>query len=222
MRALRAWAFPAVSAVLAVLMVLLTGTAAAAPPTRTEALAALALPDRATRLAALDRLSEVGTMADTERVVGVLHDDDPFVRHAAVAALWQIWGRSGDAAIDRLYARGMAQAEAGDLRAALATFDEIVRRKPAFAEGWNKRATMRFLLGQNEASLRDCDEVLKRNPAHFGALSGAGQIHLQLGHAREALAFFRRAVAVNPDLEGPAQMIPILEEHLNEEDSRRT
>jgi tetratricopeptide (TPR) repeat protein len=215
MRALRHWTWLLLAALLA-------GPLAAAPPTRAEALAALAQPDVVTRLLALERLAEVGTMADTERLVVVLHDDEPRVRQAATIALWQIWGRSGDAAIDRAFGRGVQQMEAGDLRAALATFDEIVRRKPAFAEGWNKRATVRFLLGQNEASLRDCDEVLKRNPAHFGALSGAGQIHLQLGHAREALAFFKRAVAVNPDLEGPAQMIPILEEHLREQDSRRT
>ena len=215
MRALRLWAW-------AFLAAMLTGSAAAAPPTHAQALAALAHPDVVTRLLALERLSEIGTMADTERLVGVLHDDEPRVRQAATIALWQIWSRSGDAAIDRVFARGVAQMEAGDLRAALGTFDEVVHRKPAFAEGWNKRATVRFLLGQNEASLRDCDEVLKRNPAHFGALSGAGQIHLQLGHAREALAFFRRAVAVNPGLEGPAHMIPILEEHLREEDSRRT
>jgi tetratricopeptide (TPR) repeat protein len=105
---------------------------------------------------------------------------------------------------------------------ALATFSEIVRRKPDFAEGWNKRATLYFLLGQNEQSLRDCDEVLRRNPNHFGALSGAGQIHLQMGDLRAALGFFRRAVEVNPNLGGPARMIPILEQHLRHEDRNVT
>ena len=105
---------------------------------------------------------------------------------------------------------------------ALATFNEVVRRKPTFAEGWNKRATIYFLLGENEKSLKDCEEVFKRNPNHFGALSGAGQIHLQLGNLRRALEFFRRAVEVNPNLDGPAQMIPMLVQQLRDDDRNRT
>ena len=111
------------------------------------------------------------------------------------------------------------QAEA--LGEALATFSEIIRLKPAFAEGWNKRATIYFLLGENEKSLRDCDEVFKRNPHHFGALSGAAQIHLQLGHTRRALELFRRAIEVNPNLAGAAQMIPLLEQQLKDENKNR-
>ena len=56
--------------------------------------------------------------------------------------------------------------------------------------------------------------MLKRNPNHFGALSGAGQIHLQLGHPEQALAFFKRAYQVNPNLENLEEVIQMLEEHL--------
>ena len=63
--------------------------------------------------------------------------------------------------------------------------------------------------------------MFKRNPHHFGALSGAGQIHLQLGNMRRALELFRRAVEVNPNLQGPAQMIPLLEQHLQDDDRNR-
>ena len=89
-----------------------------------------------------------------------------------------------------------------------------MKRQPGFAEGWNKRATLQFLLGHNEQSLHDCDEVLKRNPRHFGALSGAGQIHLQLGHLELALAFFKRALAINPNLDGLAPAVQQLEQRL--------
>ena len=201
---------------------LLAGALQAAPLTRAQALAALAQTDASLRLAAVGRLAEIGAKADADRLVEQLRDDDDAVRESSARAIWQIWSRSGDAAIDKLFARGLVQMQGSELDAALATFSEIVRRKPAFAEGWNKRATLYFLLGQNEKSLRDCAEVLKRNPNHFGALSGAGQIHLQLGHAREALGFFRRAVEVNPNLNGPAQMIPILEQHLLDKDRNTT
>jgi tetratricopeptide (TPR) repeat protein len=113
--------------------------------------------------------------------------------------------------------QGVEQMQADALDSALSTFSAIVRLKPDFAEGWNKRATIYFMLGQNEQSLKDCDEVLKRNPKHFGALAGAGQIHLQLGHPEQALEFFRRAVAINPNLQGPAEMIPMLEHYLRME-----
>ena len=197
---------------------LLAGALQAAPLTRAQALAALTQPEAAARLSAVGRLAEIGMKADADKLFEQMRDDDERVRESASAAIWQIWSRSGDAAVDKLFSRGLAQMQGADLIAALATFSEIVRRRPDFAEGWNKRATLYFLLGQNDKSLRDCGEVLKRNPKHFGALSGAGQIHLQLGHAREALGFFRRAVEFNPNLDGPAQMIPILEQHLMEKD----
>ena len=215
MRRLRLW-------ILALATALLAFAAQAAPLTRAQALKALEQPDTAARLAGIERLAEVGRMEDVDRVLARLDDPDPRVRDLAAAATWQIWSRSGDPAIDKLFARGMEQMEAAAMEDALATFSVIVKRKPAFAEGWNKRATIHFLLGHFEESLKDCDEVFKRNPKHFGALSGAGQIHLQLGHPELALDFFRRAVAVNPNLEGAAAMIPVLEELLRGQQPQRT
>ena len=194
----------------------------AAPPTRVEALKALEQADAAARRGAVERLAEVGRMEDVDRLLARLDDADPAVRELAAAATWQIWSRSGDPAVDKLFARGMAQMEAAALEDALATFTAIVKKKPAFAEGWNKRATILFLLGRFEESLKDCDQVLKRNPKHFGALSGAGQIHLQLGNAERALDYFRRARAVNPNLRGAAEIVPVLEEMLRQEGPQRT
>lgn len=212
MRARRLWGCVLVA-------LLLSGASVAAPWTRAQALDAVAQPDPAARLAAVDRLAEIGLMVDAGRVIERLGDTDPRVRVAAQGAIWRIWSRSEDPQIDKLFAQGVEQMQRSALDDALTTFNEIVRRKPDFAEGWNKRATIYFLLGQNETSplgksLQDCDEVFKRNPQHFGALSGAGQIHLQLGHPRRALEYFRQAVQVNPNLDGPAQMIPLLEQHL--------
>ena len=210
------------AALVAALVALAAVGAQAAPPTRAEALRALELPDAAARRGAIERLAEVGRMDDVDRLLARLDDADPTVRELAAAATWQIWSRSGDPAVDKLFARGMAQMEAAALEDALATFSAIVKKKPAFAEGWNKRATILFLLGRFEESLKDCDQVLKRNPKHFGALSGAGQIHLQLGNAERALDYFRRALAVNPNLRGAAEIVPVLEEMLRQEGPQRT
>lgn len=201
---------------------LFANVALAATLTRAQALAALSQPDPMVRFVGVQRLAEIGLMGDAQRVLGRLADADSRVRISAATAVWQIWSRSGNAEIDKLHARGVEQMQASALDDALATFDEVVRRKPAFAEGWNKRATVYFLLGENEKSLRDCDEVFKRNPDHFGALAGAGQIHLRLGNPRLALEYFRRAVKINPNLDGPAQMIPLLESQLRDVDRNRT
>jgi tetratricopeptide (TPR) repeat protein len=188
--------------------------ARAADLTREQALHALQQPEPRARLAGVARLAEIGRMPDADKLVPSLRDAQPEVRETAQQAMWRIWSRSGDPAIDRLFARGLQHMQDSDLDRALAVFDDIVKRKPAFAEGWNKRATLYFLLGEHEKSLKDCDETLKRNPNHFGALSGAGQIHLQLGHPEQALALFKRAFELNPNLENLEAVIEMLEQHL--------
>jgi tetratricopeptide (TPR) repeat protein len=193
----------------------------AAPLTRNEALHSLEHPQASARRAGVERLAAVGTMADADRLVPRLADDEAQVREAAEAALWQIWSRSGDGAIDALYWRGVQQMQDGRLSAARSTFSEIIRRKPAFAEGWNKRATVLYLLGEYELSLKDCDEVLKRNRNHFGALSGIGQIQAALGRFELARDAFERALQINPNLPGAAQALRQLEQLL-EQGRRRT
>jgi tetratricopeptide (TPR) repeat protein len=122
------------------------------------------------------------------------------VRAYAEQALWMLWSRSGDEAVDRLLERGIDEMHSGRHAEAIATFSEVIRRKPAFAEGWNKRATALYLAGEYQRSLADCAEVIKRNPRHFGALSGAGLVSLELEQERQALDWFRRALEVNPNM----------------------
>ena len=70
----------------------------------------------------------------------------------------------------------------GDLENADSAFSEIVKLEPEYVEGWNKRATLKFLLGDFSGSLNDIQEVLKRQPRHFGAISGSGLIHMHNGN----------------------------------------
>jgi tetratricopeptide (TPR) repeat protein len=88
-----------------------------------------------------------------------------------------------------------------DYKAALADFTKMIGIAPDFAEGWNKRATLRFVVKDYEGSIADCGETLARNPNHFGALSGQGLCHMALGQHREAADLFRRTLAVHPHLE---------------------
>jgi tetratricopeptide (TPR) repeat protein len=197
---------------LAVALAAARPTAAAPPMTRAFALSELASADASRRIAAHQALAALGTMADAPRVAERLRLGDEAEHEAAEAALWAIWSRSGDAGIDQLLTRGARLMSEGEFGPALALFDEVVRLRPAFAEGWNKRATVLFLLGRNAESLRDCAEVLARNPLHFGALSGMAQIHIRLGDAEAALKAYARALQVNPRLAGGAQNLRLLEE----------
>ena len=93
-------------------------------------------------------------------------------------------------------------------------FTEMVEKKPEFAEGWNKRATVRYLARNFEGSIADIDKTLALEPRHFGALSGLGLVYLAMGNEAKALAAFKRALAVHPHLPGTADKIEELEERL--------
>jgi tetratricopeptide (TPR) repeat protein len=187
--------------VLALLALLTLATPVAAAP-RDEALRALGdAGNPEARRHALRTLAATGTMDDVPRIAQALRDPDRAVRTAAEAAMWEVWSRSGDAEIDRQFGDGVLHMSEGRWHDAVVVFSAIIARKPEFAEAWNKRATVYYLMGEYEKSLADCDEVVKRNPSHFGALSGYGQIYLKLDQPEKALDYFERALAVNPNME---------------------
>ena len=178
---------------------------------RDDALGALASEDAQQRAEALAWIAEHGTQADSVLLERRLTDDDPYVRNVAEQSLWLLWSHSGDTAVDALLAKGIEQMQAQQLEEAIDTFSEVIRRRPAFAEGWNKRATALFLAGELRKSLADCDEVMKRNPHHFGALAGYGQIYFQLEQYDKAIDYWKRALQVNPNMDGVEFNIGIAE-----------
>ncbi|HET7867282.1 MAG TPA: tetratricopeptide repeat protein [Burkholderiaceae bacterium] len=181
-----------------------------------QALKALEGPVQAIRIAGIERLGEIGTMSDADQLVAQLADADDDLREQVTSAMWQIWSRSGDPEIDALDRHGVEQMKASQLSEAVATFSEVIRRKPAFAEGWNKRATVYFMMGKSDLSLKDCIEALKLNHNHFGALSGAAQIYVNLGRLERALEYYERALTVHPGLPGAAEAVRMLEQQIQE------
>jgi len=184
----------------------------APPKSRAEALAALKNADTATRAEAVVWIANRGSMADAPLLHERLRDESAFVRSFAEQGLWLLWTRSGDAQIDGLMAQATEEMQAARYGEAIKLLNQVVEKKPAFAEGWNRRATVYYLAGELQRSIADCDEVLKRNPGHFGALSGLGQIYLQLDDEESALKWFRRALEVNPNMVGVEINIRMLEE----------
>lgn len=182
--------------------------------TRKLALVQLQSADAQTRIAACNLLAQTGRQDDLALLQARLFDDDQEVRATAEAAIWSIWSHSGDAAADHLFQAGLEQMRGGDLAAAVEIFGRVIAMRPQFTEAWNKRATLYFLLGEYDLSLKDCDEVLRRNPQHFGVLAGYGQIYLRKGDLPRALEYFEQALAINPNMAGVRDSIEALREIL--------
>ena len=210
----------AASAIVVIAMTALAQSGADA--LRSKALAALESTAATERAEAAAWVAMNGQPADDRVLLPRLFDDDGTVREIAEQGLWVLWSRSGDQQIDALLARGIEEMHSGRLDDAIATFSGIVRDKPRFAEGWNKRATALFLAGELRKSLADCDEVLKRNPSHFGALAGYGQIYFQMEAYDKAILYWRRALAVNPNMRTLAANIRDAEERLAASKRQRT
>ncbi len=128
--------------------------------------------------------------------------------------IWRIWRETEDAQASRMLARGIAAMSARKYDEALAAFDEVVRLVPDFAEGWNKRATVRYLMDDYDASIEDIFETLRREPRHFGATSGLGLIYMQQGKEKLALGAFVKALTLNPHLDDARLYIRTLKRKL--------
>jgi len=184
------------------------------PKSRDEALRALKSSDAAKRAEAVVWIANLGGEADAALLQERLRDESLFVRGYAERGLWLLWGRSGDAQVDALMAQGTEAQQAGDYGQAVQIYSRVISLRPDFAEGWNRRATVYFLAGDFQRSIADCDEVLKRNPAHFGALAGLGQIYLELDRPTDALRWLQRALQANPNMLGVEMQMRMLEERL--------
>ena len=117
--------------------------------------------------------------------------------------IWALWISHNDSAVNSLMETGLGQMSRRDYGSALETFEVMVGLAPEFAEGWNKRATVHWLLGNYQDSLDDIDKTLALEPRHFGALSGRGLVYINLEEWELALQAFDDALDVYPQMVGP-------------------
>lgn len=155
----------------------------------------------------------------TDPRLDTLFDQLAAARNADAAApidaqIWTIWLESGDPEVDELVAQGVFALNAQEFPVALGLFDRVIERAPAFAEGWNKHATVHYLLGNHEESIASCERTLALEPRHYGALSGLGMIHMALGDQAAAITWFERALAANPHLDLVREWVERLRESL--------
>jgi tetratricopeptide (TPR) repeat protein len=112
--------------------------------------------------------------------------------------IWSVWAETGDPALDKLMVQSSDAMDRNDFQAALKDLDTITAKKPNFAEGWNKRATVYYMMGDYEKALADIDRTLELEPRHFGALSGLGLTNMKLGRDDAAVDAFERVLEIDP------------------------
>jgi len=149
----------------------------------------------------------LATTAGSQTVLDTLFDKlrtatDPFAVQALEEAIWEQWTMAPDPAQRQLMMRGLAEMEQQELQQAIVTFTKLIELAPQFAEAWNKRATVHWVLGNFAASINDICETVKREPRHFGAYSGLGMIRAQMGEHARAVAAFELAKKWNPHIVG--------------------
>lgn len=125
--------------------------------------------------------------------------------------IWNLWMTSDSPTADALLAQAMKASAANQTGLALSILDNVIEVHPDYAEAWNKRATVYFLIGRYNDSLKDIEKVLELEPRHFGALSGLGMIKRQQGDLAAARAAFSEALSYNPHLEGAKRAIEEIE-----------
>ncbi|MBT6512798.1 MAG: tetratricopeptide repeat protein [Rhodospirillaceae bacterium] len=121
--------------------------------------------------------------------------------------IWLIWIEAHDDELNAMMQGGTRAMQLGDLQQAIGQFTRLIDVAPEFAEAWNKRATVYFMIGRYDESIADCMEVLALEPRHFGALSGLGLIYSARDDSESALFWFREALEQNPHMPSIRQRV---------------
>ena len=132
--------------------------------------------------------------------------------------IWEIWLENKNPPVTRILNAGIQAMNAGRLKMAFQAFNEVVEMEPNFAEGWNKRATIYYLLQDYSASVKDIAVTLRLEPHHFGALSGLGLINTTLGRHKAAVKAFEQVLKIHPHMLGARRHIKVLKEILRGEE----
>jgi tetratricopeptide (TPR) repeat protein len=143
--------------------------------------------------------------------------DEASAKHVE-ARIWALWMQTPSDTAALLMVRAKAAMDAKQMDVALKLLDAVIKLRPDYVEGWNRRATLYYLQNDYTHSLEDIAQVLVREPRHFGALAGLGMIMQDMGDDKRALDAFRKALAVNPHLDKVPELVKTLTEKVEGRD----
>ena len=126
--------------------------------------------------------------------------------------IWKLWStHPNDEKLTNLLAEGSAAVNNNQLTEAINIFTTVIELDPNWAEAWNKRATVFYLVGQFQKSQDDIDKVLNLEKRHFGALAGQGLVNIQLKNFEKAIKSYQKALEIYPSMRSPEIMIKEIE-----------
>lgn len=128
--------------------------------------------------------------------------------------IWQEWFKSGSASVDLMMSWSNDAIEAKKFDVALDFLDQVVTLNPAYPEGWNRRATVHFMMNNYAKSMADIERTLELEPRHFGALSGMAQILKNTGRKQLALNAYQRVLEIYPMMRSAQAEVATLSEEL--------
>ena len=128
----------------------------------------------------------------------LLEADSEIAINRITSNIWDIWYETNDPKIEADFYRGMESVRTGDLLMSVAFFTRVIEKNPTFAEGWNKRATVYFMLGKFDKSMIDIIKTLKLEPRHFGAMDGMALIFIQTQQFDKAIRIYDQILKIFP------------------------
>ena len=143
--------------------------------------------------------------------------DEDSAKHVE-ARIWALWSQTSSDTTALLMVRAKTALDAKQVDVALKLLTAVIKLRPDYIEGWNRRATLYYLQNDYTRSLQDIEQVLVREPRHFGALAGLGMIMQELGDDQRALDAFRKALDINPRLEKVPELVKTLTEKVEGRD----
>ncbi len=155
---------------------------------------------------------------ELDELFRLLHEvTSPAEASVLTRQIWQNWYQSDNKEVEALMRQGEISMRTGKLEQAVEIYSRVIDIDPGFAEGWNRRATVYYMMGRYQSSTADVVETLKLEPRHFGALSGQGMIYTQLRKIDLALEYYERALEVNPHMTGVRISIEAIRKYLQKE-----
>lgn len=144
----------------------------------------------------------------------LLQTDDESSLRQIESQIWEIWLQHPNPDVERLMQLGTQRMNAQAVADAMLVFTQLTQNYPDYAEAWNKRATLHYLIGEQEASEADIKKTLELEPRHFGALSGLGLVYLQRNELAKAKKAFEDLVAIHPNSPNAKTNLDLVNEQL--------
>ena len=155
---------------------------------------------------------EVARQQKLDSLLGKLHNSSPHMDVSRIEQeIWEIWSRNSSPTAEVLLRQSSVAISAGDLDPAEQMLSQLIETYPTFAEAWNRRASLYYVLKRYDAAMIDIEKAISLEPRNFGALIGKGMILLAQNKSDEAVAALKEALAINPHLQAVKDEIKFLE-----------